>query len=306
MSDLKHLVENKEYQKILELEGDQYDRFKVTCLIHLEKYREALILIKRMEKRQATQQDEVGDRMSKMQIRMGTNEDTRYEKAYALYKLRKYKKSLSVLKRMESSERVNVLLSQIYYFLRSYRKAYNTLSQCKYEKERDVNLCAMDSLSRISFKRKEDDAQINRIELRPGHLAGQMAYNSSFEDYRFYDPDSYVHKYKNMSNGYIQEQIANLIGCVDVDKLSKRKRGIAEYNANNDANFKKYLLHRNRDILRKLLLCSDKSVLTNAYIEDVHLMRFMKYVRMGVNERVSEEELNSVKKVAGMSAERDN
>ncbi|ELQ74467.1 hypothetical protein THOM_2614 [Trachipleistophora hominis] len=296
MADLKHLIENKEYQQILELEGVQYDRFKVTCLIHLERYRDALILMKKMDAEHTKQQNEVGDKMQKMQIKEKMSGDMRYEKAYALYKLKKYKKSLSILKRMEASERVNVLLSQVYYFLRSYRKAYNTLSKCKYEKERDVNLCAMDSLSRISLRRREDDEQIHHIELKPGHLAGQMAYNSSFRDFHFYDPEGYVHKYKNVSNGYIQEQIANLIGCVDLDKLSKKKRKIAQYNLNNDPNFKKYLLHRNRDSFKKLLLCSGKSSLKNARVEDEHLMRLIEYIQMNVDEKVSADILKSAKK----------
>lgn len=230
--DIQNLISRGLYRKIVDLKNHKFNREKIIAFIKLEKYHDAYIYLRSLRKDLS-----VLDRLESLRL----TGNIAFEEAYILYKLKKYKKSLKVLKSVEESERKNILLSQVLYFLRRYDQAYEILSKCKYEKERDINLLTMEILHERSLKKKQP---IKKIEYNFGSSKKIADYNRSFADFQSYNPSRYVAKYHNVKNERIESQIGNLLGLLKPNDFKGKKRQIIEHNLQYDNNFKKELIHK--------------------------------------------------------------
>lgn len=241
MFDIKDLINARSYSKILELEGSEYNRVKLISYIKLEKFHDGLLFLRKIR----------NDENLKNKLQNLLLTDMQFEEAYLLYKLKKYKKSYKILNCMEESDKKNILLSQVQYFLRNYEQAYNTLSKCKYEKERDINLQAIESLSKSSIIQPNNKLEITQYNF--GKLESIAEYNKSFEHFQFYNQDQFIKRYKNSKNEKIQLQIQNLMNSLDAEKFQGRKKDIIAYNIRKTKTFKKELLHKNPRLLKEIL-----------------------------------------------------
>lgn len=215
MKDLKTLLENNEHEKILELPSPEFDKYKVVAAIHLERYEDGLVFASKNS----------------------------FETAYIYYKLRNFKKSLKILRKLHGTA-VDVLKSQCLYFLGYYSEAYRLLSQHGSSDEYAVNLSAMESLSylnaksavRPTFFTSKDTGAIEdpvRYKFCSTECLAESEFNNAFksiEDEREYIEQLRIldQKYK-IDNGCIQKQIKNLTG-EEVAEMSKREREIVSFN----------------------------------------------------------------------------
>lgn len=304
---IQELIRNKDYHGIISLPDHQYDMYKVVAYIHLERYSDALFLIKQLlalHDRKTVNVDSNSIGMNRLSIsdtsanvdgdkpavsdtsasmnRPSTSDmsakyhsDLLFYKAYVLYKLKRYGRCIRTLQGRTAGDRERTLLSQAYYYLGYYGKAYDMLVNVKYEKERDVNLCAMISLSKISFQ-KDGDSTIGNVcvdTLRPANLRAQLAYNDSFKDYKFYNTGMYIQKYRDSTNRYIREQVSNLQGRVS-QTLTDRQRRVAEYNRDNGTGMRKCMIHRSIDVFRGVVRMG-----RTARSNDEMLMCYLRYLR---------------------------
>lgn len=269
-AEVQDLIGKGQYRKILELTC--HNREKIIAFIKLERYHEGLLFIRGLKKN-----SDVIERLEALRL----TGDYRFEEAYILYKLKKYRKSLKILKGLDESERRNVLLSQVLYFLGKYEKAYEILAKCEYEKERDINLLAMEVLhgnslqngisksKKNSEEEKDSEKDDDKLSLSTkfgvnydfGNLSNVAEYNRSFLDYKSYKQSEYVGKYHKTENKRIEQQVGNLLGLLPVDTLKGKKKQIVEYNKGNIKKIRRELIqkdtgrlvqifHRNEEIMK--------------------------------------------------------
>lgn len=210
MENLETLMKSSEHEKILQLPSPEYNRYKVIAAIQLEKYTEALLY---------------------------SSKNT-FEQAYILYKLKKFKKALKVLRKLKGTA-VEILTSQCLYFMGYYTKAYKILSKHGNTDEFAVNLSAMKALSQSNgikpshFTTK--DTNCIRIErdykFTDAECAHESEYNSLFKDVN--KQKVFVKQLRencNIENGLVQKQLSNLLGENIVDSLSKKEKEINDFN----------------------------------------------------------------------------
>ena len=116
--NLHDLVRGERHEEISRLEGPEFGQFRAVACIRLGRFEEAL----------------------------GCVEKGSFEHAYVLYKLRRYRRALRILRRMDS-EGSRVLSSQCLYYLGYYNTAYKMLAGVKRDDDVVVNLQAMKSLA---------------------------------------------------------------------------------------------------------------------------------------------------------------
>ncbi|AFM99330.1 hypothetical protein EHEL_110560 [Encephalitozoon hellem ATCC 50504] len=219
--NLHDLVKNDCHEEISRLEHPEFNQFRVVAYINLGKFEEAL--------RYA--------------------EKDSFERAYALYKLKKYKKALRILKRIDT-EGSKVLASQCLYYLGYYNTAYKILSEVKKDDDIVVNLQAMKGLAMLADKnqyafgnkfqlRKRDELaqfeDLSRHDIK--HTEGRVdfIFNLSFESLA--NEEEFVNflyrqlEKPEMSGTIVEEQLKNIKGEeVNPDLLLRNQRETFEFN----------------------------------------------------------------------------
>ncbi|KAH9410595.1 putative TPR-like protein [Ordospora pajunii] len=221
LMDIYELVRNNEHEQICAVEHPGLAHFRAVACIFLGRYEEAL--------RHA--------------------EKNSFEAAYALYKLKKYKKALRILKGIDG-EGSRVLSSQCMFFLGYYGSAYKMLSKIKMDDDVAVNLQAMKSMAILASKNMYEYG--NRFQVRKmddvdgfGDLQGygmksaegrvDLVFNESFEylfdERRFVEFLAMQAGKAEMKGTIVEEQLKNVRGqevCMPV--LSKSQKETVEYN----------------------------------------------------------------------------
>ncbi|KAG0437660.1 Signal recognition particle subunit SRP72 [Dictyocoela muelleri] len=234
-------ITNKDHEKILKLDGDQYKIYKGIALIYLNRYPESLYFLPK----------------------------NTYERAYAYYKLKKYKKALKTLKNLENTdqdkrnnnESIFILMSQIYYKMKYFYSAYYFLSKVKLDDEVAVNLTAIKALAiaKISknnigckdseeFVRNNFDKNFNIDKFNPKYNDKFNDKFNYFEPYDFIDNeckkendynkmfinvDSFLIENLNSNNEHVLKQRLNLKGDFEELRsyqLTKRQENIIKLN----------------------------------------------------------------------------
>ncbi len=121
MLDLKTLISKNEHSKILELEGPEYNKYKTVAAIFLNKFEDALVYA----------------------------DNDSFEKAYVLYRLKRYKRALRIVKK-HNTKKSKILMAQCLYNIGYYAASYEILSQYGNSDEYAVNLQAMESMESLT------------------------------------------------------------------------------------------------------------------------------------------------------------
>lgn len=215
MEDLKSLIQNEAHEKILELPGHEYDRYKAIASIYLERYKEALQYAPKNS----------------------------FEMAYSYYKLRDFKKALKILRKLSGKE-VDILKSQCLYFLGYYSEAYAALSKYGNSDEFAVNLSAINALwllnknSRIkpSLFTSGDQGEIaeeQKFSFSDPECLVEGEYNATFKLAE--NEKEWVEMLMSLQNKYkldgscIDKQLKNLMN-EDLPKLLGRETDISQFN----------------------------------------------------------------------------
>lgn len=212
MENLKELIKREDHENILLLPSPEYNRYKAIAAINLDRYDEALLYAAKNS----------------------------YEQAYVYYKLKNFKKSLKILRKL-SGKKVDILKSQNLYFLGYYDEAYKLLSAHGNKNEFAVNLAAMDALNALSHQERPsmfssmNSNKIQAIDYKftDSECRMEYEYNDSFRYVE--DEKEYVRtllelqdKYK-VRNSCIEKQIKNLMGD-EIDDLTKKESEIVAFN----------------------------------------------------------------------------
>ncbi|KAM0687980.1 hypothetical protein COBT_000771 [Conglomerata obtusa] len=220
MSNIMELIKNNEHEKIIALEGNQYNQYKTIAYLFLERYKEAL---------------EHAEKES-------------YEYCYCLYKLRKYKKCVKLIKKINPDglyeEKYKILLSQALYFMGYYNSSAKALGNLS-SGPTYINFLAANNLAqagtfsnKINFYKvfaKDDFLDIfNNVNV--GKLSveenEEVIYNNSFK--HIYDENTFK-KYLEecVDNTLCYNQLNNINGNYDILKeehLTKKQKDIILHN----------------------------------------------------------------------------
>ncbi|KAL6120702.1 hypothetical protein NUSPORA_02526 [Nucleospora cyclopteri] len=222
MESLKELISTENYDKILQLMGGKYNKYKTVAAIHLNRFEEALEYV----------------------------EKNSFLEAYIFYKLRNFKKSLKILRKL-NGKKVDILIAQNLYFLGFFNDAYKILSKHGVEDEFAVNLSAMQALNSISCKSKpslfslKPDLPVENVKnLKFTNLNCKMEseYNMLYqyveneEDYLSY-LNSLNEKY-NIDNSIIKKQLDNLMNHTN-SNFTRGEQEIVDFNTKVGAKIKK-------------------------------------------------------------------
>ena len=209
------LIAENSHHKILELVGDSYNPIKAIAAINIGEYEKAYKL--------ATKNS--------------------FEAAYALYKLRRYKRALRILRKLDGTAS-EMLKSQCLYFLGYYSEAHQILSKISTKDEFAVNLAAMESLSYLNEKNKE------RVSLFASEYRGSInksvtpkfsskmcqaeyKFNLLFEkienEREYISELNSLNEQMDIPGGCIEKQLKNLHSELITD-LGVREREIYEFN----------------------------------------------------------------------------
>lgn len=220
MIDLNNFKTTNDHEKILLLEGEEFNKYKLIACIHLGRYTEGL----------------------KYSLK------NTFESAYLYYKLKKYKKALRICNK-NKSEYFDMLKSQILYCLGYYNEAFNLLNKFPKDDEIVVNLQAMKSLGilvqnvnkvighPLYIKNKEDKIMYEDLEnykFKSKEIYNEFLYNKSFE--KAYDKNefkNYLKNYSNQKSNIFSQQLANIEGkfdSINIENLSKTQKNILEFN----------------------------------------------------------------------------
>lgn len=219
---LYNLVRSNEHDKIVQL-GEEFQSLKTVAHINMGNYGEALKCAARGS----------------------------FEMAYILYKLRKYKRALRILRGMDS-EASRVLRSQCLYYLGYYNGAYQMLSGMKRDDDVVVNLQAMKSLaiaadrsqsttSRLCVRKMDistgfDNLERHGMSSAEGHV--DFVFNQAFENLpdeeRFVGfLESRIESDSRLRGTVVEGQLRNVRGEFDrIDRsvLSRTQRETLEFN----------------------------------------------------------------------------
>lgn len=132
MENLKELINKQNHAEIMKLEGSCFDKYKVVAAIFLNLFEDALKFAERNS----------------------------FEQAYVFYRLRKYRKALKTLRKLNSeksettrkpgSAKIEILKAQCLYNLGYYADAYAIIAEYGTNDEYGVNLTAIESLCSLS------------------------------------------------------------------------------------------------------------------------------------------------------------
>lgn len=239
MSISDHIL-NKEHEKILEYNGEQYEYHKIIALIYLERHEEALKYIK----------------------------SNTFEQAYIYYELKNYKKALKICCKLiknnaNISNSILILKSQCLFHLGYFATAYEILVTMPFNDELVINLYIMFSLSASFYNSKfaklytipckNSKKEIIRIfgkeiiennklpeilqkyEFENKKLKDEAVYNYSFRFSNEKEYINYLEANKNILE--ISNQLKNVIGefeQIDENLLNKKNKKILMKNKNCD------------------------------------------------------------------------
>lgn len=221
--NLHDLMRNNEHEKIVQLNGREFDSIRTIAYICLGRFDAALKCA----------------------------EKGSFELAYVFYKLKKYKKALRILRHIET-EGSEVLASQCLYYLGYYNTAYTLLSKIKKDNDIVVNLQAMKSLailadvsqckfgSKFLVRKMDETVDFEDLTKYPmssvdGHI--DFVFNLSFE--KLGSEDEFVRfledevKDDKVKGSMLEEQLKNIKGefdSISVCALSKSQRETLEFN----------------------------------------------------------------------------
>lgn len=221
---LRDLVRDEEHEEIARLEGAEFYPFKTVACIQVGRFSEAL--------RYAAKGS--------------------FEQAYILYKLKKYKRALRILRNM-NTEGSAVLSSQCLYYLGYYNNAYKMLSKIKKDDDVVVNLQAMKSLAVLAQRSQQmfgskfalramdepvefEDLDKYRPKCAEGHV--DFVFNLSFShlsnEKKFVGfLEERVGSDSRLKGTVVEGQLRNikgLYGDIDMSNLSKNQREVVEFN----------------------------------------------------------------------------
>lgn len=212
MENLKELIRRNDHENILLLPSPEYNKYKTIAAINLDRYDEALLYTARNS----------------------------FEQAYVHYKLKNFKKSLKILRKL-SGEKVDILKSQNLYFLGYYAEAYKLLSKYGNKNEFAVNLEAMDALNLLSCQKSpsvfssKSSNPISTVEYKFTDPECRMEYEYNHSFRYIEDEKEFVrvlldlqNKYK-IENSCIDKQIKNLMND-EIINLSKKESEIISFN----------------------------------------------------------------------------
>lgn len=169
---LKELIQNNDHKKILQLPSPEYDKYKVIAAIHLEKYQEALCFASKNS----------------------------FEQAYIYYRMKNYKKSLKILRKLKGVN-VEILKSQCLYFLGYFYDSYKILEPLGNTDEFAVNLSAIQSMNHLNI--------YNDKSLSPTIFSVKEEHNAitaNSKKYKFNDPECYIESEFNRVYKYLLDQ----------------------------------------------------------------------------------------------------
>jgi tetratricopeptide (TPR) repeat protein len=257
------LLRNEEHEKIALLSEEEFNPFKAIAYIHLGRYAEALKC-----------------------ARKGS-----FETAYILYKLKKYKKALRILRRL-SDERSRVLTSQCLYYLGYYNTAYKILSEFARDDETVVNLQAMKSLALLADKSRAIHGKrfsiaakdrlrafedLDKHRFVAPELGVDFVFNKAFEyldeEHRFVD---YLERKLDadpaLGNTVVEEQLKNVrkeFDAVETEMLNKNQRETLAFNTGKIKEFAEPVHYQKNvsriDLTRKMLSSNDTAWLNLVY-----------------------------------------
>lgn len=254
---LHDLVKNNQHEEIARLNGCELNPFKAVAYIHMGDFKQAL---KHASK--------------------GS-----FEMAYILYKLKKYKKALRILRQIRT-EGSQVLASQCLYYLGYYNTAYQILSKLKKDDDIVVNLQAMKSLAILADKRqfgfggrfipRKMDKLVEFEDLREYMMSSSegradFVFNLSFEklddEAKFVDfLEEEVRCNAELRGTIVEEQMKNVKGHfedIKVNMLSKSQRETFDFNTraisgfSNPLHFQKNFLKSSCDGYSESLLIEE-------------------------------------------------
>ncbi|WUR02267.1 putative signal recognition particle subunit SRP72 [Vairimorpha necatrix] len=223
MIDPNNFQTLEEHEKLANLDIPDIKNFKAVAFLHIGKFEEAL---------KFSQKDS-------------------YESAYALYKLRKYKKALKIANK-HSGEKWDVLKSQILYCMGYFNEAFKFLNKLKKDDEIVVNLQAMQSLGELTnkvnkhhfhnlyIKKKEEDSIKENLEdykFKDEEIYYEFLFNKTFECAE--NKTEYLGNLKKLSDQFpkaniFKMQMANIEGYFDEinpEDLSKTQRQVYNFNS---------------------------------------------------------------------------
>lgn len=219
MNKLQSLIQNNDHNAISMLPSPTYDVYKGVAYIHMEKYSEALSFVGKYS----------------------------YEYAYCLYKLKNYKKSVRILKRLETTPKVIILLSQCLYYLGYYNGAYEILSGVRVDDEIVVNLSAIRSMAIFANKGSVKDrlgvvskdkfksvfVDFSRYKFTDTGCQNEYLFNQTFEYMN--NREEYLNVLESVSenNLLVKAQIKNINGEfteLDFIKLTRLQKEVLEFN----------------------------------------------------------------------------
>lgn len=220
MIDLNKFKTSNDHEKILNLEGEEFNKYKLVACIHLGRYNDALKFCTKNS----------------------------FESAYVYYKLKNYKKALKICNK-NNSEKFDMLKSQILYCTGFYNEAFNILNNFPKDDEIVVNLQAMKSLGillqnvskeighPLYMKNKEDGIMYENLEnykFNSKEAYNEFIYNKSFEEAaNKHNFVNYLKKFSDQKSNIFSQQLNNIEGNFDninFDNLSKTQKNILDFN----------------------------------------------------------------------------
>jgi hypothetical protein len=218
------LLRNEEHEEIASLEGEEFNPYRAIAYINLGRYAEALRCAKKGS----------------------------FEMAYILYKLKRYRRALRILRKL-SDDGSRVLASQCLYYLGYYNSAYRILSGFKRDDEIVVNLQAMKSLALLAHKSKgaygrkfsvpaKDELEafenLDRYKFPTPELRADFVFNKAFE--YLDDEDRFVEYLEErvgadpgLRGTIVEEQLKNIrkeFDMIDAGLLGRSQRETVAFN----------------------------------------------------------------------------
>ncbi|KAI4291309.1 hypothetical protein PAPHI01_0583 [Pancytospora philotis] len=216
MDRIRACIEAQDHEGVLAVCDERFNKHRAVAAIQLGRYDTALELVEK-----------------------GT-----FEHAYVLYSLRRFKKALSVLKRL-SGEGCTVLTAQCLYNLGYYARAHKLLSSVGRAEEFAVNLAAMEAMAQLSESGRfrpsymaprysgSIETPISKPSFKDRACAAEFEYNTAY--CHAADSEGFSEQLHKLDGKYsggceaVAKQLRNL-GGADIPSPTKREREITLLN----------------------------------------------------------------------------
>lgn len=215
MENIEELFKSNNHEKILELPSPEFDLQKAVAAICLGDYPKALVFAPKKS----------------------------FERAYTYYKLKDFKKSLKILRKLEG-EAVEILKSQCLYFLGYYHEAHSLLSKYGSLDEIAVNIKAIEALNYLSTRHAVTPSLFSIRDILPitsrisckfnsPECLVESEFNTAFES--ILDERDYIQELKRLDEKYkiqnscFKKQLHNLSG-EEVEEMTAKEKEIKLFN----------------------------------------------------------------------------